>query len=238
MEQVKTQEDQAENGRRFSQEQYDMLLRCSEKKDMTEWNNWRDARRGDDICLDGASFYEDTEWKGAFLRGANLKHNPKTGWDGAVYLRNAKLQRADLEGAELVRAHLEQADLWLANVKGVDMGHAHLQGTQANMAVVDEGTLLWQCKVDKKTNFSGVGLGNVRIDSATKQLLEYNIRRKNWENWYGGTSERKWVQQLWKALTVPVRLFWLMSDYGHSTWTVFFWFGALAIVFAVAYWNW
>lgn len=27
--------------RRFSQKQYDMLLRCSEKKDITEWNEWR-----------------------------------------------------------------------------------------------------------------------------------------------------------------------------------------------------
>ena len=27
--------------RRFSQEQYEMLLRRSEKKDMTEWNEWR-----------------------------------------------------------------------------------------------------------------------------------------------------------------------------------------------------
>lgn len=28
--------------RRFNQEQYDMLKRCSEKRDMKEWNKWRE----------------------------------------------------------------------------------------------------------------------------------------------------------------------------------------------------
>jgi hypothetical protein len=35
--------DNNKKERWFSQEQYDMLLRCSEKKDMTEWNEWREA---------------------------------------------------------------------------------------------------------------------------------------------------------------------------------------------------
>ena len=39
MGEVDKKEDKKE--RRFSQEQYDMLKRCSEKKDMTEWNEWR-----------------------------------------------------------------------------------------------------------------------------------------------------------------------------------------------------
>ena len=30
-----------QKGRRFSRQQYDMLKRCSDKKDMTEWNQWR-----------------------------------------------------------------------------------------------------------------------------------------------------------------------------------------------------
>lgn len=34
--------------RRFSQEQYDMLLRCSEKKDTMEWSEWR--KKNPDVC--------------------------------------------------------------------------------------------------------------------------------------------------------------------------------------------
>lgn len=38
----KKEEDKKE--RRFSQEQYDMLKRCSDKKDMREWNEWREEK--------------------------------------------------------------------------------------------------------------------------------------------------------------------------------------------------
>jgi hypothetical protein len=31
---------QPEGERKFSQEQYDLLKRCSAKKDITEWNKW------------------------------------------------------------------------------------------------------------------------------------------------------------------------------------------------------
>jgi len=48
------QSDQEEGKpkRRFSEEQYQMLLRCSKKKDMTEWNEWRKTRlpRPEDGC--------------------------------------------------------------------------------------------------------------------------------------------------------------------------------------------
>lgn len=41
MDQPKANPQDPKGERRFSQEQYDMLLRCSQKKDMTEWNQWR-----------------------------------------------------------------------------------------------------------------------------------------------------------------------------------------------------
>ena len=50
--------------------------------------------------------------------------------------------------------------------------------------IVDGGTLVWGCKVDCNTKFEAVGLDNMRIYPATKQLLEHNIRRMNWEAWY------------------------------------------------------
>lgn len=33
------------DSRRFSPEQYEMLKRYSDKKDMTEWNQWRKNRK-------------------------------------------------------------------------------------------------------------------------------------------------------------------------------------------------
>ena len=40
--------------RRFSRQQYDMLKRCSDKKDMTEWNEWRNLNPAQDVLLEGA----------------------------------------------------------------------------------------------------------------------------------------------------------------------------------------
>jgi hypothetical protein len=41
MDEAESKEDQQKKKRRFSQERYDMLLRCSGKKDITERNQWR-----------------------------------------------------------------------------------------------------------------------------------------------------------------------------------------------------
>ena len=51
---------------KFSQEQFDMLIRCSEKKDITEWNEWRDDNPGVDILLN------DTIYHNRYLEEANL----------------------------------------------------------------------------------------------------------------------------------------------------------------------
>jgi hypothetical protein len=49
--------EESKEERRFSQEQYDMLKLCSDKEDMTEWNQWRNKKenRNMDIELEGAS---------------------------------------------------------------------------------------------------------------------------------------------------------------------------------------
>jgi hypothetical protein len=44
--------DPGENkDRQFDQEQYDMLLRCSEKGDIAEWNDWRREHASAPILL-------------------------------------------------------------------------------------------------------------------------------------------------------------------------------------------
>ncbi|MBA7591004.1 hypothetical protein ES708_33149 [subsurface metagenome] len=40
---------------RFSQEQCDMLKRCSEKEDITEWNEWRVNNPEKDVLLERAN---------------------------------------------------------------------------------------------------------------------------------------------------------------------------------------
>jgi len=96
-------------------------------------------------------------------------------------------------------------------------------------AIVDGSTSFFSCRIDHNTDFRGVGLGSARIDQGTKQLLDYNIRRMNWEDWYNG--------QHW-SLRWLVRKFWKISDYGISTKQIIKTFFKLAFVFAIIYYAW
>ena len=150
-------------------------------------------------------------------------------------MEGAHLAFSHIEAADLRGIHLEGARLWEADLEGANFSNAHLQGADFSRAIVDGGTLLWQCKVNQRTKFEGVGLDSARIYPELKQLLQYNIRRINWEAWHIGQSRKKWVRKMRPLLTSPVRLFWCLSDYGRSTIRILLVFLALAIFFAVAY---
>ena len=66
------------------------------------------------------------------------------------------------------------------------------------------------------------------VEPGVRAKLEQNIRRKNWRKWYGPS--------LWRKIyTSPVRLFWLISNYGYSTTRVLFVFLATVSFFAALY---
>jgi len=224
---------------RFSEEQYKMLLRCSKKKDMTEWNEWRKKNQKEDVLLEGVDLAE--RWlKGVFLGKVafvTIKPDHKTiSIGGDVYLEGAHIKGADLEKADLRNSHLEsvkfnfahlqRTDFLDAHLKGTIFYKAHLDGASLRTSIVDGETSFWECYIDRDTDFRGVGLGGCRIDPGTKQLLEYNIRRMNWEDWYKEHWLLKWL----------VKPFWLMSNYGRSTAWIVAWFFGLAAVFALVYW--
>ncbi len=260
---------------RFSQEQYDLLKRCSDKQDITEWNDWRKRNPCAAVELDGADLSSmaldgillcegtcldpSTNVLLALSRPVCLRHAKMWGTrlceanlqgahlEGALlqraHLREARLHEAHLQGAKLHGVHLERAslrfadlqdaDLWLAHLEGADLtGRVDMQGTDFLGASTDQSTILWKPKVSRYTRngrftgFSGVSVDSLRTDPGTEQLLEYNIRRKNWEGWYKGHRFLRW----------PVQLFWLASDYGLSTGRVLVSFAVLALVFAVVYW--
>ena len=256
--------------RMFSQEQYDMLTRCSDKKDMTEWNEWRAKNPDKNVCLD------DAKLQGFHLRNTNFFHGSLFNkreeryidYSGHVYLREANLEDVNAEKAWFGSAHLEKTCWWHTNAEDADFHGAHLEGAQldvckldgcrfsdanlmngtltssslcgakflhsdlrgcgARAVIVDGSTQLWECKVNQRTDFNGVGLFHIRIDPATKQLLQYNIRRMNWERWYGEHPKLKLV----------VKPFWWMSDYGLSTGRIILTFFGLAIIFANIYYHW
>lgn len=236
----KSAQQQPESERKFSQQQYDLLKRCSDKKDMTDWNKWQEEHWEEGIWLQGVDLngahLENAELWNANLENADLReaHLENANlWLG--HMVNANLMGVHLENANLSGAHLEHAWGNGAYLRGACFSNAKLQGANFSAAIVDGETIVWDCEVDNKTNFMGVGLDSARIEPETKQILEYNIRRMNWEQWYRGKSENILIIRIHQLLTLPVRLFWYVSNYGLSTWRIIFTFFILAFFFAAIY---
>ena len=103
-----------ESERQFSQEQYEMIKRCSENHDMSEWNEWR--KRSDEMIL---------LQKGHFGR-ANLQ---ETDFEGAN-LQEASFWFADLQEAQLQGANLQEAEFGGAHLRGAKLGEANLRGAK------------------------------------------------------------------------------------------------------------
>lgn len=195
------------------EEQLELLKWCSDNKNIKPWNDWRDLNEDKEIHLEGAILFvphlEGVDLIGAHLEGAQLYN---------AHLKGASLGEAHLEGAQLHRAHLED----------VLLIRAHLQGTSFDDSIVDGNTLIDDCYIDRDTDFSLVSLDACRIDPATKQLLQYNVRRDNWQEWYKEHPGLKWL----------VRWFWKRSDYGRSTGQIIKTFLRWAFAFALVYYAW
>jgi uncharacterized protein YjbI with pentapeptide repeats len=233
------------------QEQYDILIRCSDRKDMAEWNDWLKRNPKSDVLLVGADF-----------RGRNLDHlrfgiNPlfktrqanlgsanfelahlKSSSFTDVNLENAGFEDAHLENSSFIGSNLRAARLSGAHLEGASFAFTNLQSADLRKAIVNGETIFHEgCKIDRRTDLRGVGLDNVRIDSGLKQLIEYNNRRLNWEEWYDRplriSNER--LRKLRKIIQIPVRLFWWISDYARSTGRIIGSFFILALFFAVIY---
>jgi uncharacterized protein YjbI with pentapeptide repeats len=258
-----------------------MLKRCSQNKDLSEWNDWRKANPEKDINLGGYNF------EGFFLKKANFikakVYNKSTNvyinYTGEVHLEKATFKSADLENtrfggailkkavfyyaeaskADFGGADLEEAKLGVANLQncrftdailkdshlisshleGAKFTNATLVGCQVRASVCDNATSFYGIKINKFstkcyfTDFSATSFESARFKPGTRQLLEYNIRRMNWEDWY---KQCKWYKPWqWPVRNIFVRTFWWMSDYGKSTLRIIGWFWGLAFAFAAIY---
>ena len=161
--------------KKFDQKQYDLLMECAKKGDMTEWNKWYEkymgAQRnaGEKDCgiwlvgailtvahLEGADLsfahLEDARLSGAHLEGARLS---------GAHLEGADLSFAHLEGARLSGAHLEGAGLFFANLEGADLSFAHLEDARLSGAHL-EGADLSGANLED-SDLSGAHLEGARI---------------------------------------------------------------------------
>jgi hypothetical protein len=219
-----------------------MLLRCSEKHDMSEWNQWREKNPNTKIWLQNIDTKEGG-LKGAYLKRANLKgaHLEGTRLESA-YLRranlkgahlrkanliDARLKESHLEGSDLQETHLEGARLWRAHLEGAYLREANLESVDASRSFVDGKTLIEDCSIDDKTNFTMVDLDSARINPSLLVALKTNIRRKAWERYYEESPS--------SPQALFFRVFWNLSNYGSSTGRIFLAFFLSTVLFTILY---
>ncbi|MHC4560031.1 MAG: pentapeptide repeat-containing protein [Planctomycetota bacterium] len=261
MNQQNQQSEKQKEQHRFNHWQYKFLKLCAKKGDegIARWNKWRNRHLNRKILLDGADLTN------LYLRDVNLGWgwplNPRRHvyygiGSSAVYLEGASFDFSDIKGGSFGLADLRDSNFMDAQLEGACFVNSDLRGAYFMHATVNGSTLIWECPVirfSKKvkfTDFTGVSLNNCRIDPKTKQLLEYNIRRINWDKWYIGDKAKKefrkietkkekyiriWRVRLRLFATWPIRAFWSLSGYGRSTGRIICWFFGLAFVFALLY---
>lgn len=149
---------QFEWGERCNVEQYRMLKRCSERRDVAEWNTWRGENQKAEVRLAGADLH------GARLKGVILTD---------AHLEGAELWRAHLQEADLLRAHLEGSTLWAVRLEGAWLQRAHLEEAHLRGAHL-EGARLWGAHLE------GAKLSEAHLEGA--DLLKANLQGAVFEN--------------------------------------------------------
>ena len=111
---------------RCDQDQYAMLLRCAEKGDAVEWNEWREANLGIEVWLQGAKL------KGARLPEVHLH---------MAHLDHANFLNADLRGASFVCSTLTDVIFCDAHVENSKLEAARLDDANLTGAFFDNSDL-------------------------------------------------------------------------------------------------
>lgn len=179
----------------------------------------------------------------SYLNNAFLGDGIFEGADlGSAHLEGAKASGAKFKGANLRAADLSNVDLWEVNLEKTKLLYAILEGTSisggeiktnlkgANFTgvTVNGKTIIQNCDIDEKTNFSMVGLDYARIEPKLLTALKTNIRRVEWGKYFKKNNK----SCLSCIKTAPMRFFWWLSDYGSSSERIF-----ISIIIAILFFT-
>ena len=122
-----------EKGLRCDLDQYEMLKRCSSKKNLTEWNEWRHRHPEDDILLEGANL------SNLYLQDALFDTGEFTDFSGQIILDTADFRDTHLDKSRFHHAQLNGTNLWGVYLRKADMFHTQLEGANLEDSYL-EGT--------------------------------------------------------------------------------------------------
>ena len=219
-------------GHKCDLDAYYFLKKCSEKKDFSEWNKWRDKNDGRELFLQGVDF-KNFYFEDAYLTEINFE--------------NAVFSHAQCKNASFIRAKLLNTDFCASDCRRACFLGANCENTNFTFANCEKTSFMY-CDFSNKTLFSFIEMDNdtcflysdysiAKVSPDIKSKIEQNIRRECWEQWYRRPStNRKSKYPLLRILcTSPIRLFWHISDYGCSTRRILLYFFLEIIVFTLLY---
>ncbi len=157
---------------KFKREHYTLLKKCSDKKDMTEWNEFVKTFGFDKNQLEKVAHLEgeelmralvlDTALNVAHLEGADLSD---THLDGA-HLMEAHLNDTDFNSAHMEGAVLIGANLKRTNFMGAYMKRAHLMGAQLEYAGLGGASM-------EGASFSGAHMKGADLSQAHMEGVDF-----------------------------------------------------------------
>ena len=219
--------------------------------------NMEEAYMNNSPCFDDA-FLHDANLRKAFLGPATFRNaslfsanleDTEIGGD----FTGADLRRANLKNSKCSAVNFHKSRFWETQLEGANLYKCDIRSVNFQRAIMDSTTVFYQCQINFDTDFRCVPLDGIGIDSTTKRILKYNIRRMNWNDWYWRTTwehekrilpdnvkgSMKWKEAAKRVgrfiKTLPVRVFWWLSDYGESTMRIVKVFLASIIIFALIY---
>ncbi|MDD2285929.1 MAG: pentapeptide repeat-containing protein [Paludibacter sp.] len=135
--------------------------------------------------------------------------------------KKADLVHIDFTDAKVLETNFESANLSYSVLESTFInGHkikTNLKGVNFTGATVNGRTKIKNCDIDENTNFTMVGLDSAQIEPSLLSALKTNIRRIAWNNYYKEQGKSLWG----RIKTLPIRLFWWLSDYGSSSERIF-----------------
>jgi|GEM_PF-703357 len=175
----------------------------------------------EESCLYG-SHLNNATLEGLFLNNARLDNAIFKGANlDSAHLEGANASGAKFIGANLHTANLRKVNLWEADLENAIFHFSILEGVQISGgkspnlkktdftgAFINGKTVILNCDIDENTNFSAVNLDSARVEPKLLTTLKTNIRRISWGHYYDEKG---------KFLTLPIRFFWWLSDYGSSS---------------------
>ena len=154
--------------RRFSQDQYEMLKRCSDAGNITEWNLWRKNNPNEPILLEDAEFIGTAEkpfilnrvdLSDAFLKGVKFHY---------IEIRYANFAKADLESGELLYSEANHATFSYGNLQKL-----FVRETDLSNSVFDNCRLMSAEILDVVLRYANLKNTNLREANLTKVNFTY-----------------------------------------------------------------